>query len=914
MKNEEYSFSDYLKENKKKPLIIALVVLALIAVVFVCTGIFTHRYGVSLPGMEASTETPDEPSRKALEPIDRESVDLSNVKIISELDKVDLTARKHASGSRQRGMEWDEGFLNMSGVKTQYRFIDKADGKELSCEVYTEDDGKTVNRIITYKEAGDGRPEIIEYFYRDNKPYFIYKRNEEVYTPAYDSTDKPGVRFYFKNDVLVRSRTVVEGTMLVSQTGLYTDNNPDYEEFEYYTAPDVVKLQYDRFEQEWLNKAYNILDAVKSTKSIGRVCGTVKDDQGKELSGLKVLLQKVFDGNIIYASQTDSQGAFSINVKLDGDRYRLCVLGNETLSDAYIYDLAFDHSIGAFEYDNIVLYPRDEEVCDVTFNVYDADTYRTGDSGKSGVFSRICIREGLGNRLGDKMAECYTNTKGEVETALKPGFYTLETVTEGYCTDYTNIEVTQYGCKKNIFVVTTPAENTAKVILSWDSDADLDMTVFTPAFGTRGDMDRIRRDTFEDSFGNHLVWDNADGCELAVVNLSAQGGYRTYVSNYTDISSGAYGSRDLCESNPAIHVYYDDGSCEVCELNDNRYGVLWEAAELSKSGAAPGNRFYSSVSGKSWWLENKSINGGSENTRYKSGMQIKGRLESDFSYAYASADWTSAGKYSLGFDDAVNIVVSDGDRERTINTDRVDIKLDLTEDFSILSHLDLHVGQYVSGSIKEIVLSEEGKLCLVLESLTLLQDRSGDEPAVPMEYLGLLADRIKDGPVAYSVIYVNDNQTPELVILSPRGVAHENGADIYTYDNGSVDLIGSFGFWGGNFTYYPMKNMISVEETGSGSHMESYCSFDKYTVSTVNYESSLDFPEYGISKVNGQYTMNGTEYVNPIPGRGNAVPTTPEEYQKQMKTLFGGIDRNTGRYVDLDSCQMASRIEDIKFK
>ncbi len=914
MKKEDYSFSDYLEENKKKPVIIAIVVLILIAVVFVCTGIFTKRYGVNLPGVENTDGAVDELARKALEPIDRESVDLSNVKIISELDKVDLSARKHASGSRQRGMAWDEGFLNMSGDKTQYRFIDKADGKELSCEVYTDDGGKTVNRIITYKEAGDGRPEIIEYFYRDNKPYFISKRNEEVYTPAYDSADKPGVRFYFKDDVLVRSRTVVEGTMLVSQTGLYVDDNPDYEEFEYYSAPDAVKLQYDRFEQEWLNKAYNILEAVKNTKAIGRVSGKVTDDQGKELSDIKVLIQKVSDGNIIYAAQTDTLGTFSMNVKLDKDSYRICVLGNENLSDAYIYDCVLDLGSGVHEYNNIVLYPKEAEVCDASFDVYDGETYRSGNKAGSGVFSRICIREGIGNRLGEKIAECYTNTKGEVETALKPGFYTLETVSEGYATGYTNIEVTQYGCKKKIFVVKTPQENTAKVLLSWDSDIDLDLTVFTPACGTRGDMARITRDTFEDALGNSLKSDNTDGCETAVVNTAADGGYKAYVSCYTDIISGAYGCDDLMRSRPAVCVYFSDGTCRSCEFDGTSYGVLWEALEVNRGDVTPGGRFYSTVGGKEWWLENKSISAGGENVRYKSGMQIRGRLESDFSYAYSVSDWINNKKFFLGFDNEVNIIVSDDEHELTVSTDRVDVRFDLAKDYNILSHLDLHVGQYVEGSIREIGTSEDGRLYLVLESLTLLRDKADSEPAVPMEYLGLLADRIKDGAVAYSVIYVNDNATPELVVLNPQGASHENGAELYTYDNGSVDLVGTFGYWGGNFTYYPMKNLICVEETGNGSHMESYCSFDKYTVNTVNYESSLDFPEYGISKVNGQYTMNGTEYVNPIPGRGNAVPVTPEEYEKQMKTMFGVTDRNTGRYIDLDSCRMATKIEDIRFK
>ena len=913
MKNEDYSFSDYLKENKKKPMIIAIVVFALIALVFVCTGVFTHRYGVKQPGAETLDDAADELSRKALEPIDRESVDLSNVKIISELDKVDLTARKHASGSRQRGMEWDEGFLTMSGDKAQYLFIDKADGKELSCEVYSADGGGTINRIVTYKEAGDGRPEIIEYFYRDNKPYFISKRNEEVYTPAYDSTDKPGVRFYFKDDVLVRSRTVVEGTMLVSQTGLYIDNNPDYEEFEYYTAPDVVKLQYDRFEQEWLNKAYNILDAVRNTKAIGRVSGKVTDDQGKELADIKVLIQKASDGNIIYGTQTDAEGHFSVNVKLDKDSYRICVLGNEKLSDAYIYDCVLDFSSGVHEYNNIVLYPKDAEVCDVSFNVYDAEEYRHDSSFAGGVFSRICIREGKGNRLGDKIAECYSNTKGEVETALKPGFYTLETISEGYVTGYTNIEVTQYGCKKKLYVVKKPSENTAKLVLGWDRDIDLDLTVFTPAYESRGDMARISRDTFEDALGNRLVADNAGGCEAAVVNTAAGGGYRAYVSCYSDIISGAYGNNDLSKSSPTIYVYFPDGTCKAVELGGAPGGVLWEAMELNGSTVTFGNRFYNTVGGKEWWLENKSISGGSENVRYKSGMQIKGRLESDFSYAYANKDWINNKRFFLRFDDEINIVVSDGEQEHTVNTDRVDVRLDLAKDYNILSHLDLHIGQYVEGSIKEIGTSEEGRLYLVLESLALLRDKTDSEPAVPMEYLGLLADSIKDGAVAYSVIYVNDNPTPELVILNPQGASHESGAKIYTYDNGSVDLIGSFGFWGGSFTYYPMKNLICVEETGGGSHMESYCSFDQYTVNTISYESSLDFPEYGISKVNGQYTMNGTEYVNPMPGRGNAVPVTPEEYEKQIRTLFSGISRNTGRYIDLDSCRLASKIEDIRF-
>ena len=911
---DEYSFSDYLRENQNMPMLIGLAGLLLLTFIVLATGVYTHRYGAdSQQASNYALEGSSTVAKEAVEPIDRDAVNLGNVQTITGLEKVDMKAQKHFPGAREEGMDWDDSYLSESGDRSEYVFIDQTDSKELYCEVHGDRENNRINKISTVKESREGLLEVVDYYYRDNKPYFISQRYETIYTPTYESTDKAGVRFYFTDDVMVRCRTVVAGSLFVSQTGLSLQENPDYEEFDYFKAPDAIREQYDSFETEWLNRGYNILEAVKDSEPVGKLCGIVTDIQGDAIGGCSVLVQNMATGEMTYATETYSSGEFNIYVKQDSQQYRICIL-KDGYDDMYISGLALDSRSSVYEYNSITLYPSKADTAKVTLNVYDGDTYRSDAPAVSGVSAHISVREGFNTRLGKEAAQCDTDEQGNAELKLKPGCYTVETVCDGYITGYSNIEVSPYGSKKQLFVVKQPRANMVTALLTWDSDADMDLTVFTPYQGDNGDMAYIGGVVLEDEHGNSIANNNTGGCETAYLDLSKNGSYKIYVSDYSDIISGSYGSDALCNGNATLCVYYSDGTSKTCELNSDSYGMLWEAAEVSRSSYTSRDHLYSSAGGKKWWNARKDIVKSQENVQFGEGMQLTGRLESDYSYAYLDADWMHSKKYSMQFDAPIRLVIKENEVERTYTYENIDVSFDLKQDYDALSHLDLLVGQYVTGTIKEAGITEEGEPYLVLQSLELLHEAGTDNLAVPKEYLAILADRINDGAVAYTFIYLNDNSTPELVILNQKDSSHGSGADIYTYDNGSVELIGSFGSWGGNFTYYPMKNLIEVEETSNGSHSETYCYFDKHTVYTVDYESSMEFPEYGISRILGQYNMNGIEYVNPVPGRGNSVPTSAEEYEKQMESMFKNIDRNTGRYIDRDSCLKASRIEDIRFK
>ncbi len=183
--------------------------------------------------------------------------------------------------------------------------------------------------------------------------------------------------------------------------------------------------------------------------------------------------------------------------------------------------------------------------------------------------------------------------------------------------------------------------------------------------------------------------------------------------------------------------------------------------------------------------------------------------------------------------------------------------------------------------------------------------------SVPIEYKEFLSDLLNEGSLAYTLIYVNENSKPELVILNPNDNSSVSSAGIYTTDNGEVELIGFFGTFGGYFTYYPMKNLIYSDETSTGYHYEYYTSFNGHNVNRIEFQTDVDYADGTCTYYSGSYPMDGTNFVYPRIGGGKEIGTS--DYEKIVQDIFDGIDKSTEQYIDIGSCKQIHNISEIEF-
>ena len=896
-------------EEEKKRLLIG----AGLSIILLLTVFLAARFS---PAKNIIEESEDAIEKEASDPFD-----YSNVIKIEDLEEVDLFVKDHSPNAKKKGMQWDDRFFNeLEGTESsgsdkyiakcareEHLFIDKYDGQELFCDVYMDRNTWDTYKIVTRKESYDGLWEVIDYYYQDGKPYFIFKRYETIYTPSYASLEKPGTRLYFRDDVLVRSQIVLDGTLKVSQTGLSLQRNPAYEEFDYYTAPLPVKEQYDSFEIEWLNKAYNLLEAAKNSQGIGRIRGRVTDSKGQAMAGARVVVKDKESGEVKYAVETAEDGTFSFLVYQDLKKYSLIATAGDGYRDMLISELALDKRASEYEYYDLVLYQTGLTPSQVALNIHDAETFKTEIPFDAGLAAHVKIREGYNNTEGETVFDGDTDSNGYVEVELPQGAYTVETESTGYVTEWANMDVSQFKMKKQLYTVKCPEADMAKVLLTWDSDVDLDLTFFTPYHGIKGDSDHIGGYRLKDDYGNYITADNAYGCEVGYVNIPGCESYRVYATSYPDIMSGAYGAGTLKDSNAKVYVFYPDGSVEACDLSCEGNGVVWEAVEFCQKNYSTYNHLYSKLGGKTWWLADKGIAKEQQSSDFRSDMQVTGRLKKEYN--------DTEEEYYLTFDSPITIFLEDeSGKGQYQKVDEIALLFDPYYTSNITEHLDLYLGQYMTGTIKKAGYTPKGEPVLSIQSMTVSRDITANRSeVVPSGYKDFLEKRLKEGQIAYTLADINNNNIPELVVIDPNDKSYESGAKIYTCESGEVELIGSFGTEGGYFTYFPLQNFIMDESVSGGVYRQSFCFFDEHSVYWEEYEKNEDPDGADYTFYSNWYDMIGTDTVYAKVRVDEGVELSALEYQKALESKFQNIDRNTGKFVDVYSCVAASRIENIEF-
>ncbi len=540
------------------------------------------------------------------------------------LEKIDLEAQTVTPGAKAPGTAWDSTLFywledvdttadtdgNIAGCtiwKTQME--DAKGGGILQYEVYRDASTGEIYKIVSIRDVGDGF-ELVDYYYKDGKPNFTFKRNDSVYTPTYATIDKTGERYYFADDVMARWRII----RVPGEIGEYTLDPGDtwYSQSDYFSETEEVQGIYDEVELRELNAAYNTYNAIVGATGIGTVEGRVENTLGEAVPGRKVRITRASDGVLLYEAQTDEEGRFSLYVYLDGTECVLTVAGGgeyraSTLGGLLLKEAALTYSCGS-----LVLHKTDGDEYPVRLNLYDAESVSTAEDGsllrEALAGASVNFREGRGMRTGEVLVSAQASEDGSVSVELPSGAYTAEISVPGYATTYLETEVAEQETLREGYLVPALEGDRTAVLLTWEGmDTDLDLTVFTPYQSTGGDMAYIGSGTASDSYGNSLHADNGAGCEVAYLDTAKPGSFKVYVNDYADSLAGNYTSDALRHANVHIYIYNSTGLVAEYTLPLGQSGVVWEVAEINRQEVTPSQRLYTEIAGKSWWVTDKNV-------------------------------------------------------------------------------------------------------------------------------------------------------------------------------------------------------------------------------------------------------------------------------------------------------------------
>lgn len=297
---------------------------------------------------------------------------------------------------------------------------------------------------------------------------------------------------------------------------------------------------------------------------------------------------------------------------------------------------------------------QEEKTYPVHISVYSAADVRTGENGLPRDLltgGRVNLRSGAENCEGEILQTLEADENGQINAALPAGIYTAEIDVPGYTPAYVNLEVTREETIAEGYVIPLPEQGQMGIMLTWQGEADLDLTLLTPFQSTGGDMIRVGGRFLKDDHGNKLLADNDSCCEVMYVNTSEPGNYQLYVNNYTEIESGSYNSDRFFGLDSHVYIYDSTGLLAEYTFPEEQVGIAWEVAELSGSQVIPIQSVYSSPEKESWWAEDKWVLDLEESIHLRAlmdDMMLAARLSSSgmqtWTDGFAQGDWDQMGQ------------------------------------------------------------------------------------------------------------------------------------------------------------------------------------------------------------------------------------------------------------------------------
>ena len=187
----------------------------------------------------------------------------------------------------------------------------------------------------------------------------------------------------------------------------------------------------------------------------------------------------------------------------------------------------------------------------------------------------ILVMSGHSNIDGEPLETLTTDGDGRTSVELDPGEYTLVWKKDGYYNGCRDLDVENEAVTVTTYMLPLLSDHQAYILLRWDSDQDLDLSVFNAQTNQY-----INITSPVDASGNFLYSDNTgeQGYELIYLRDYTEGIYTVYVRDNESLVNGTGSSMEA--GNVSVSVYIPDGLIYYKEADTTEDAALWNPVYL----------------------------------------------------------------------------------------------------------------------------------------------------------------------------------------------------------------------------------------------------------------------------------------------------------------------------------------------
>ncbi len=224
----------------------------------------------------------------------------------------------------------------------------------------------------------------------------------------------------------------------------------------------------------------------------------------------------------------------------------------------------------------------------------------------------ISFIQGRDNPLGESF--CHIDIRANEETVfeLPYGEYTIQWSADGYYTGYQNVEVREKETFVKGWLVPIPEENTAYILVEWETETDIDLCVYNEQTGRCIGKEAASEDAGSFSYGDDS---GTKGYELVILKDYDRNQYGVY------IKGNPYPAEKQTSSSGAgkttVSIYTPNGLLYQKESDNIQETTLWHCADISEGQIKERDEYISDLTEYAWaardkanpesWIENTSI-------------------------------------------------------------------------------------------------------------------------------------------------------------------------------------------------------------------------------------------------------------------------------------------------------------------
>jgi len=313
--------------------------------------------------------------------------------------------------------------------------------------------------------------------------------------------------------------------------------------------------------------------------------GTVEDYDSEALTGVSVIFAK--SGTTSSTVTTIDNGTYSKSTFSSGT-YTLTYTKNGYIEASQSATLTADDE--TLEVALVQLFP---DTCASTGTISGTIKDAVSNSGITDV--SLSARSGLDATSGTIVKTATSDSSGNYSlSSMSTGWYTIETSKSGYVADTFNAFACDDQSGQNGFITTTPSSGSLRIVLSWQSNVDLDAHLRGPdnasgLFHVYWYQERFHYDnnsyTDSGSSSDNVTLDvdsDSKGPETITVSAVRSGTYRYYVHNYDN--RGQQNHMGLYKPKASVKVYHSSLSGGVKKFKaPNMAGDLWTVFDFDNS-------------------------------------------------------------------------------------------------------------------------------------------------------------------------------------------------------------------------------------------------------------------------------------------------------------------------------------------